>query len=194
MKRLLTIFLMIAIACSFAQGRRFKADANKGYSPKHPLFAALESDSFTPAERTRLKALAEKDMKAFSFEMKKHFMLRRKAEAEKILKLRQQVLDAKTPAEKKKATDLLRAELNRKVESRLAFHKKVLDETERNINEMQTRCNKLRKEYELRKKHKEQRVDKELQHILSAEPPEYLRRHAEWEPGKPLPAPAKRKK
>ena len=54
---------------------------------------------------------------------------------------------------------------------------------------MQRRCDMLRKEYDNRKNNKEQLVEKELEKILSAEPPAYLKRNAAWDPSKPLPPP-----
>ena len=111
------------------------------------------------------------------------------AEAEKILTLRKQVIEAKDPAVRKKAEDELKVLIRKKADQRLAFHKKILDETVRNIQHMQRRCDMLRKEYDNRKNNKEQLVEKELEKILSAEPPAYLKRNAAWDPSKPLPPP-----
>lgn len=190
MKFFLTILFTAAILCSYAQRPVYKRGPGMRNHPQmHPLISVLESDIFTPAERTRLKDLAEKDRKAFAVEMRKHFMKHRKAEAEKILALRKQVIEAKDPAVRKKAEDELKVLIRKKADQRLAFHKKILDETVRNIQYMQRRCDMLRKEYDNRKNNKEQLVEKELEKILSAEPPAYLKRNAAWEPSKPLPPP-----
>ena len=190
MKFFLTILFTAALLYSYAQRPVYKRDPGmRNYPHKHPLISVLESDLFTPAERTRLKDLAEKDRKAFALEMRKHFRMHRKAEAEKILSLRKQVIEAKDPAVRKKAEDELKVLIRKKADQRLAFHKKILDETVRNIQYMQRRCDMLRKEYDNRKNNKEQLVEKELEKILSAEPPAYLKRNAAWDPSKPLPPP-----
>lgn len=193
MKRFLTTLFVLAVICSYAQAVKFKSGpAGKNISHKHPLCSVLESDLFAPAERARLKELSEKDRKAFTIEMRKHFIRHRKAEAEKILDLRKQILEAKDAAVKKKAEEKLRNLLRKKADQRLAFHKKILDETVRSIQNMQQRCEKLQKEYDNRKNNKEQLLEKEMEKILSAEPPSYLLRHAAWDPEKPLP-PVRRK-
>lgn len=186
MKLFLINLLAVIMLTGFAQ-QKFPAGGRGKLPPKHPLIAALESDSFSPEERARLKALSEKDMKAFFKEMQKHFMLKKKAESIKILELRKKVLDAKTADEKKKAEEALRAELKKKEEERLAFHKKILDKTEQHLKAMQERYDKLRKVYELRKQNREQIVEKKVKDILAAAPPEFLQECADWEPGKPYP-------
>lgn len=182
MKAVLSIILILTVLCGFAREPR-----RPMVSHKHPLIAALESKEFTPEERTRLKALAAKDMKAFTVEMRKHFLKRRKAEAEKILALRKAVLDAKTPEEKQKAMEALRVAVTKKTEQRIAFQKKILDETERQLRLMQERCDRLRKEYETRSGNKTQMIEDELKQILSPEPPAHLIRNANLNPDAPPP-------
>ena len=187
LKKVLSVMLIITALSAFAR------DAHPGKGPRnhppkqHPLIAALESNEFSPEERTRLKALAAKDMKAFAKEMRKHFLTRRKAEAQKILALRKAVLEAKTPEAKQIAMEELRAALAKKTDQRTAFHKKILDETERQIRIMQDRCDKLRKEYENRTRNKAQLIEDELKQILSPEPPERLVRSANLDPEAPPP-------
>ena len=196
MKRFLTVLLISAAVCSFA--RMPGAEMRPGKRPlppqKHPLCTLLDSKMFTPEERTRLKTLAEKDKKAFAIEMRKHFMKQRKAEAEKILNLRKQILEAKDPAVKKKIEEELKVLLRKKADQRLAFHKKILDETVRNIEYMQKRCETLRNEYKKRKNNKEQLVEEELKKILSSEPPAHLQKFASWDPEKPFPPPPGKKR
>ena len=188
LKKLFTFIFVFSLVLSYGQGMRKNVQKFDGRNPaKHPLFAVLESDSFTPQERARLKALAAKDMKAFTGEMRKHFKAHKKAEATKILALRKQIREAKNPDEKKKLTEQLRAELKKRAEKRLAFHKRLLDETERNLQAMQKRCNQLKKEYDIRKNSKDQLIEKEMKEILSDNPPKYLERSANWDPGKPMP-------
>ena len=142
------------------------------------------------ALKAELKALTEQLVNAQNFEeAETAFLAKEKAEAEKILTLRKQVIEAKDPAVRKKAEDELKVLIRKKADQRLAFHKKILDETVRNIQHMQRRCDMLRKEYDNRKNNKEQLVEKELEKILSAEPPAYLKRNAAWDPSKPLPPP-----
>lgn len=164
-------------------GRNFpKPDQS---APKHPLISVLENGDFTPEERTRLKALAEKDPKAFGLEMRKRFMLRRKQEAQRTLALRETILNAKNAQEKERATQELRTELEKRADRRLSMHKKILDETEKNIRSMQERCDKLRKEYEARVNSKSANVDADMKQILSPEPPQYLLDAANLDPEKP---------
>ncbi|MBQ9770456.1 MAG: hypothetical protein IJW23_01390 [Lentisphaeria bacterium] len=195
LKKLLMLLLAAAFVSSYAQGmKRRPGPQMDGRRPaKHPLFAVLESDHFSPQERARLKALAAKDMKAFSLEMRKFFMAKRKAEATRILALRKQILEAKTPEEKNKLTAELRALLLKRADSRLAFHKKILDEAEQALQAMQNRCNQLKKEYNIRQKNKNAQVDRELNEILSANPPKHLEHSANWDPNKPMPPKAPRK-
>ena len=195
LKKLLIMFLAAVFACSYAQGmkRRPGPPMDGRRSAKHPLFVVLESEAFPPQERARLKALAAKDMKAFSIEMRKHFMAKRKAEATRILALRKQILEAETPEKKKSLTAELRSLLQKRAEDRLSFHKKVLDESEKALLSMQNRCNQLKKEYNIRQKNKNAQVDRELDEILSANPPKHLERSANWDPDKPmLPKPSKK--
>ena len=189
LKKLLMFVLAVCIVCSYAQGmKRRPGGGPEGRNPaKHPLFAVLESDAFTPQDRVRLKELAAKDMKAFTMEMRKFFMEKQKAEAAKILALRKQILEAKTPEDKVKLVAELRALLQKRADGRLAFHKKILDEAEQNLREMQKRCDQLKKEYNVRLEKKDQQVDKELNAILSEKPPRYLERSANWDPNAPMP-------
>ena len=180
-KCLILLFLLLTV-CVFAQQPEHRKP--KSHGPKHPLIAALESPTFSQEERARLKVLAAKDPKQFSMEIRKHFLLLRKKESMRILELRKAVLEAKTPAEKEKAQQELRECLLKRAEQRLAFHKKVLDETERNIRMMQARCEKLRKEYEERTQKKAELLEKEMAEILSDTPPKKLLMSAEWDPEK----------
>ena len=195
LKKFLMFTLAICVVCSYAQGmKRRLGGGPDGRNPaKHPLFAVLESDAFTPQERVRLKELAAKDMKAFTMEMRKFFMEKMKAEAVKILSLRKQILEAKTPEEKNKLVAELRELLRKRADGRLAFHKKILDEAEQNLREMQKRCDKLKKEYNIRSEQKDQQVDQELNAILSEKPPRYLERNANWDPNSPMPPRSPRK-
>ena len=194
LKKLFMFMLAVCVVSAYAQGPKRRPGGPEFRDPaKHPLFAALESDAFTPQERTRLKELAAKDMKAFTMEMRKFFMEKQKAEATKILALRKQILEAKSQDEKNKLVAELRAMLQKRAEGRLAFHKKILDETERRLQEMQKRCEQLKKEYNLRKERKDQQVDKELNEILSEKPPRYLERNANWDPNRPMPPKPPRK-
>ena len=191
LKKILMFVLAVCVVSSYAQGmKRRPGGGPEGRNPaKHPLFAVLESDAFTPQERTRLKDLAAKDMKAFTTEMRKLFMEKQKAEATKILALRKQILEAKTPEEKNKLIAELRALLQKRADGRLAFHKKILDEAEQRLREMQKRCDQLKEEYNVRLDQKDQQVDKELNAILSENPPRYLERNANWDPNSPMPPP-----
>ena len=120
-------------------------------------------------------------------EMRKRFLLRRKQEAQAALALREAVLKAKSPVEKEQAKARLRAELEKRADRRLDVHKKILDETEKNIRALQGRYEKLRTEYEKRVAGKKARVEEEMEQILAPEPPRYLLDTANLDPGKPQP-------
>ena len=167
------------------RGKQFGKPDQTG--TKHPLLSVLENGDFTPEERAGLKALAEKDPKAFGVEMRKRFLLRRKQEAQTALALREAVLKAKSPEEKEQAKAKLRAELEKRAGRRLEVHKKVLDETEKNIRALQSRYEKLRTEYEKRVAGKKARVEEEMGQILAPEPPRYLLDAANLDPEKPQP-------
>ena len=124
-----------------AQGpdRRPGKHGSMPFHSNHPLISVLDSNDFKPEERAHLKKLAAKDPRAFSMEMQFRFMNQRKAEAKLTLSLRKAVLEAKTPEEKTKAVAALRENLVKKADSRLAFHKKLLDETDKNLKLMQIR-------------------------------------------------------
>ena len=179
-KKYLILLLGFLVVSVFAQRHEFRKPGP--YRPLHPLISALESPDFSPEERVRLKALAEKDPKAFAQEMRTRFLLRRKKEAMEILRLRKAVLDAKDPAAKEKAVSELKETLRNRAEQRLKFHQKVLDETEKNLKLMQQRCEKLRKEYKEQTRQKEDLLEKEMKDILSPTPPERLLKNADWSP------------
>ena len=189
LKRLLTFLFVCAVAFSFAQEKKshHKEFPQGKRHRSNPFLSVLDSDDFSPEDRARLKALAAKDMRAFGREMQKHFMMHRKAESLKILDLRKKILEAKNPGEKEKLTAELRTQLQKQEEKRLAFHKKILDDTERNIQMMQKRCEKLRKEYNAQTKNKNANIDKELKEVLSDNPPKRLVRCAQWDPNSPPP-------
>lgn len=183
LKKSLVLFLAAVLSAVSVAQHRFQK--HPGEHPlKHPLISVLKSGEFTPEEQSRLKQLAEKDPKAFNQEMRNRLQLIRKKEAQKILELRKHVLEAESREEKDSALNDLRQELRKRAEQRLSFHKRILDETEKNIKAMQHRYDKLRKEYDSRSQNIEQNMEKELDQLLKSEPPKRLIRNANWEPEK----------
>ena len=177
------VLLSMFSVCVFSQQFERK-NPLMPHGMKHPLIAVLDNPEFTPEERKNLKELAEKDPAEFSRKMKERYLLRKKKEAEKILMLRKKVLEAETPEAKKAAMEELKKHLTERSEQKLAFHRRILDETEKNIRQMQNRCEKLRKVYEERMKTKENRIEEELRQILSDTPPKHYQKNAAYTPEK----------
>lgn len=172
---LLTVLLISAVA----EARPPENGAPPPPPPgRHPLLIALESKDFTDAERAELKALAAKDPREFEKAMRKHFFKSRQAKAQKLLALREAWLNAQTEELRKAALEKLKTALREDVEEHLEFQKKLLQDTEENIRNMERRLAAMKQRYEKHSAGKEKYLEKRLNELTAKEAPKRLVREA----------------
>ena len=172
---LLTVLLISAVA----EARPPENGAPPPPPPgRHPLLIALESKDFTDAERAELKALAAKDPREFEKAMRKHFFKSRQAKAQKLLALREAWLNAQTEELRKAALEKLKTALREDVEEHLEFQKKLLQDTEENIRNMERRLAAM-------KLGKEKYLEKRLNELTAKEAPKRLVREANGDFSRP---------
>lgn len=158
---------------------------------RHPLLIALESKDFTDAERAELKTLAAKDPREFEKAMRKHFFKSRQAKAQKLLALREAWLNAQTEELRKAALEKLKTALREDVEEHLEFQKKLLQDTEENIRNMERRLAAMKQRYEKHSAGKEKYLEKRLNELTAKEAPKRLVREASGDFSRP-PRPPKK--
>ena len=141
---------------------------------RHPLLSALESKAFSEEERKELRQLAAKDPRAFEQQMRKHFFKRRQEKAQHMLALRNAYLEAKTPELKEAALAKIRTEMRTELENHLKFQKKLLDDTEAAIRNMEKRLSVMKERYRKQVEEKDLHLERRTQELISETPPERL--------------------
>ena len=157
----------------------------KQFKPGHPLLRILDSDEFSEEERTRLRKLSIDNPPEFAKEMRKLFRIRRQTKAKNMLALRQAYLDAKTPELKNTVRKKIQETIRKDTERHLLFQKKVLDDTERSLRQMEKRLADMKNRYEKQQAEKDTVIEKRTQELLAAEPPQRLVRDAAGDFRKP---------
>lgn len=150
----------------------------KQFRPGHPLLRILDSDEFTQEEQARLRKLSIDNPPEFAKEMRKVFRIRRQTKAKNMLALRQAYLDAKTPELKDAARKKIQETIRKDSERHLLFQKKVLEDTERSLRQMEKRLADMKNRYEKQRAEKDAIIEKRTQELLAPEPPQHLVRDA----------------